>query len=212
MHDPQGSALCESRVASHATPSGVRRGFTMLPMPPITSVQISEPLPTTFAPSRPSVILISPTINLLSDSRYLMLDDNYRVTAVGDLRELSLVRDSESFALAVISDTLGGTELVKATRLVRKQWPTARILVLGHAAIALEDSLYDDVLPHSSGEQKVCDILTRMSTQRTYGRLFIVTTPASVHESLERRHATSVEDSRGPDAPQRMTQTRTKQL
>jgi hypothetical protein len=127
-------------------------------------------------PARLRIVIIEPVISSLSDRQLLLSNDNYRVTSVKDARELSLLGADESFALALISDSLGRSGLVDAARSVRQQWPAARILVSGVAAVVLEDHLYDDTIPHSCGEQELCDALDRLSAQRTQSRPFIVTT------------------------------------
>ncbi len=174
----------------------------MLAMPLGNTTQLPESLLAGLNPARLSVVLIEPIAASLQDRQILLSNESYRVTSVRDTRELSLLSPAESFALAVISDTLGGVGLVDAAKSVRKQWPTARILVLGRAAVILEDYLYDDALPQSCGHQELCDALTRMSSQRTHGRPFIVTTPAS------ERQISSAIDSRLPNIPERMTQMR----
>jgi hypothetical protein len=172
--------------------------------------QTPELLPATLGHAKLSVVLIEPTLALFPDPRYVLLNEGYRVTPVNSSFELSLLSMSEAFTLAVVSDTLGHTGLVDATRLVRQQWPAARILVLGHASFVIEDNLYDEVLPQSCGEQDICNILGSMSAQQTHRRPFIVTTPASEHESFKRRNASSAQSSRVPNAPERMTQMQTK--
>lgn len=143
----------------------------MLATPLRLTNQLPEPPMAASEPARLSIVLIEPTAVSLPDHRFLLSNDNYLVTAVRGTRELSLLSAAESFALALISDTLGRVGLVDAARSVRRQWPTARILVLGQAAVILEDNLYDDALPHSSGQQDLCDTLTRMSSQRTKSSL-----------------------------------------
>jgi hypothetical protein len=144
--------------------------------------QTPELLPATLGHAKLSVVLIEPTLALLPNPRYVLLNEGYRVTPVNSFYELSLLSMSKAFTLAVVSDTLGHTGLVDATRLVRKQWPAARILVLGHTSFVIEDNLYDEVLPHYCGNQDLCDILDSMSAQQTHRRPFIVTTPAPEQE------------------------------
>ncbi len=171
-----------------------------------TMKELPESLLAGSDPAKLNVVLIEPMAASLPDRQFLLSSADYRVTSVRDTRELSLLAMAESLALAVISDALGGLGLVDAARSIRKQWPTARILVLGRASTVLEDHLYDDALPHSCGHQDFCDTLTRMSGQRTFGRPFIVTTPSSEHDSLQRRQVRSPDDAGLPDVPERMTQ------
>lgn len=143
------------------------------------SNQLPEPLQAALVTARLSIVLVEPIAGSLPDLRFLLSNDSYRVTSVTSIRELSLLSAAESFAIALISDTVGRAGLDEAARSIRKQWPTARILVFGRAAVVLEDYLYDDALPHACGQQDLCDTLNRMSGQRAQGRPFIVTTPAS---------------------------------
>jgi hypothetical protein len=162
----------------------------MLLTPLATTAQLPESSLARINPERLGLVLIEPIDASFPDHRFLASNESYRVTSVRDTRELALMGAAESFAIALISDT------------------TARILVLGRAAVVLEDHLYDDALPHSCGQQELCDTLNRMSRQRVQGRPFIVTTPASEHASLLRRQVSSGDDSRMSNVPERMTQTR----
>ncbi len=180
----------------------------MLAMPLGTPDQLPEILQAAPVTARASIVLVEPIAASLPDHRFLLSNDSYQVTPVRSIRELSLLSSAEPFALALISDTLGRVGLEDATRSVRKQWPTTRILVLGRAAFVLDDHLYDDALPQSCGHQELCDTLTRMSSQRPNGRPFIVTTPAAEHEFVRRRQVSSADAARLPDVPERMTQMR----
>lgn len=180
----------------------------MLTIPLGMTTQLSEPLLAGLDPARLSIVLIEPIAASLPDRRFLLSNDRYRVTCVRDTRELSLLRTEEAFVLVLISDALGQVGLIDAARSVRKQWPAARILVLGQAAAVLEDYLYEEALPHSCGQQELCDALNGMFSPKNYGRPFIVTTPAAEHDSLQRRQVSSASDVRRPDVPDRMTQMR----
>ncbi len=180
----------------------------MLLTPLATTAQLPEALLASIPPAKLGLVLIEPIGACFPDHRFLVANQSYQVTSVRDTRELALLGAAEPFAIALISDTLGRVGFIDAARSVRKQWPTARILVLGRAAVVLDDHLYDDALAHSCGEQELYDTLNRMSRQRVQGRLFIVTTPASEHDSLLRRQVSSADNSRMPNVPERMTQTR----
>jgi hypothetical protein len=180
----------------------------MLRMPVATTAQLPEASLAGINPAKLGLVLIEPIDASFPDHRFLVSNESYRITSVRDTRELALLGAAESFAVALISDTLGRINFVAAARSVRKQWPTARILILGRATVVLEDYLYDEALPHSCGQQELCDTLSRMTRQRVQGRPFIVTTPASEHDSLLRRQVSSADDSRMSNVPERMTQTR----
>jgi hypothetical protein len=126
---------------------------------------------------RLNVLLVEPIAAGLPNHQVLSANHLYRVTCVRDTRELSLLKTEESFALALISDALGKVELNDAARSVRKNWPAARILVLGEAAVVLEDYLYEEALPHSCGQDELCETLNGLVIVKPHGRPFIVTTP-----------------------------------
>jgi hypothetical protein len=180
----------------------------MLTMPIAKRNQRPEEILVDFDRTRISILLIGQIAGALPDHSLLLSNDKYRVTSATDIRELSLLGATESFALSLISDTLGPTGLDNAARTVRKQWPSSRILVLGRASLILEDFLYDDALSPSCGQRELCDTLNKMSTPTGLGRPYIVTTPASEHDPLQRRPVSYAVDSRLPDVPERMTQTR----
>ena len=176
-------------------------------MPLATTAHLPKKSLAGINPAKLGLVLIGPMDASCPDHRFPGPNESYRVTSVRDLRELASLGTEESFAVALISDALGRVAFVDAARSVRKDWPTARILILGRAAVVLEDYLYDEALPHSCRQQELCDTLNRMSSQRTQGRPFIVTTPASERDSLLRRQVGSAGDSRMPNVPERMTQT-----
>jgi hypothetical protein len=180
----------------------------MIAMPLGTPNYLPETLQAALVVSRARIVLIEPTGTSLPDHRFLLSNDSYRVTPVSSTRELAFLIASEPFALAVISDTLGRVGLEDASRSVRKQWPSARILVLGRAAFVLDDHLYDDALPQSCSHQELCDILAKMFSQRPNGRPFIVTTPAAERGSQQRLQVSSADGTRLPDIPERMSQMR----
>jgi hypothetical protein len=132
------------------------------------------PLPAT----RPKLVLVEPDTIRPTDCASRTLEERYCVTVVKDVRELFLLRDGEPFLFALLSDHLGSFQLVAAAHSVRRQWPDARILVLGEAARMLEDHLYDDVIGHSCKQEDLFASLTKLSCnpwrQRAEGRPFMV--------------------------------------
>jgi hypothetical protein len=67
--------------------------------------------------------------------------------------ELWVIPGQETFDAAILQDTLPLLELDEACRFIRRQWPSARILVIRTGDNFLDDTLYDDrVLPSSSTE------------------------------------------------------------
>lgn len=86
----------------------------------------------------------------------------FRVTQTDCARDLFQMRNLLRFAMAVLSDELGATSLRAVAESVRRQWPGARILILGHVPISMEDHLYDQVAPHSADEDALLSTLDRL--------------------------------------------------
>jgi DNA-binding response OmpR family regulator len=129
---------------------------------------------------RPKVVLVEPDTIRVANRTSHLLEERYCVTVAKDVRELFLLRDGEPFHIALLSDHLGSFQLVAAAHSVRRQWPDAHILVLGQAAVMLEDHLYDDAIAHSCKQEDLLASLTKLSCnpwrQRAEGRPFIVQT------------------------------------
>jgi hypothetical protein len=149
----------------------------------------SDPALLPVATIRPKVVLVEPDTNRSTGCAPLLLEEHYCVTLVKDVRELFLLRDREPFLFALLSDRLGSFQLVAAAHSVRRQWPDSRILVLGQAAVILEDHLYDDAIAHSCKREDLFAALTKLSCdpwrQRAEGRPFIVQ-PQNPEQSVER--------------------------
>lgn len=127
------------------------------------------------------LVTIQPQEKVPTEGLSLLLNDHYLVTTVS-MGELFGMRNSDPFALAVLNDDLGASELVAAAQFVRRQWPKARILLLlGQAAISLPDNLYDDSIGQSCEQESLLETLTNLSfdpwKQRTEGRPFVIRTP-----------------------------------
>jgi hypothetical protein len=114
--------------------------------PPRTSVDLSL---------RRTILLVEPDITVLSAEALLLTNSNYCVTTAFSQLEIFLLRDIGTIALAIVSASLGRCLLRSVAEGVRKQWPLARILVLGHAASVLEDNLYDEEIdPYPQPKQR----------------------------------------------------------
>jgi hypothetical protein len=157
-------------------------------MPNIDSRGDSSLLPVTTL--LPKLVVVEPdTIRAGANSVSHLLQKHYCVTVAKDVRELFLLRDGEPFCFALLSDYMGSFQLVAAAHSVRRQWPDARILVLGQAAVMLEDHLYDDAIAHSCNQDDIFASLTKLSCnpwrQRAEGRPFMVQ-PLNPEQSGER--------------------------
>ena len=95
-----------------------------------------------------NVLLVEPARSPRSDSEQLLKPANICETVVLGVRELFELRFEKRVAFAVLSDMLGPFGLRAAAQSVRRQWPLAKILVIGCAAPTLEDHLYDEAISH----------------------------------------------------------------
>ena len=108
------------------------------------------------------VLLIEPNISLLSAETDLLAGSHYCVTPAFSHSEIFILRDTKAVALAIISDSLGRRLLGAVAETVRKQWPLARILILGRAATILEDQLYDEQVERSMEPKQLLYDLERL--------------------------------------------------
>jgi hypothetical protein len=149
----------------------------------------SDPSSLPVATVRPKVVLVEPDMIHPADCPSHLLEERYCVTVVKDVRELFLLRDGKPFIFALLNDHMGPFQLVAAAHSVRRQWPDARILVLGQAAVVLEDHLYDEAIAHSSCKREALfAALTKLACdpwrQRAEGRPFIVR-PVNLEQPVE---------------------------
>ncbi len=101
------------------------------------------------------ILAIEPDIAVLRENSLLLTQANYCVTqATGD-GELFHLRGLKAIALAILSDRLGLRLLRTVGEVVRRQWPRARILIVGQAPAVLEDHLYDEQIHRSADPQQV---------------------------------------------------------
>jgi hypothetical protein len=156
-------------------------------MPNIDSHGDSSLLPVTAVLQK--VVLVEPDKIRPTDCASHLLEGLYSVTVVKDVRELFFLRNGDPFVHALLSDHLGSFALVAAAQSVRRQWPKARILVLGQASLTLEDHLYDDAIRHTCKKEDLFDALMKLSfdpwKQKAGGRPFIVQ-PLNPEEPIER--------------------------
>ena len=96
------------------------------------------------------ILLVEPDITLLTAEVQLLARSNYSDTPAFSQNEIFALRQTKAIALAVLSAGLGSRPLAAVAHTVRKQWPRARILILGRAESLLEDHLYDEQTEHSS--------------------------------------------------------------
>jgi len=101
------------------------------------------------------ILAVEPDSTILYAKALLLTKANYCVTAATGLGDLFSLRHTKAFALAILSDRLGQSQLGTIAATVRKHWPRTRILTLGQVPIGLEDYLYDEHICRSSDPQQV---------------------------------------------------------
>jgi len=126
----------------------------MSPVNPIASNSSCEKL------TQPRVLLVEPDLEMLASRTLLLSKSNYIVAPAGSYREIFGLRSEIGFRIAVLSDTLGELALRAATEFIRRQWPSARVLILGNAQ--LEAHLYDEVVNHRFQPKEFLDTLARL--------------------------------------------------
>jgi hypothetical protein len=129
-----------------------------------------------------NVLLVEPDVIGRADRPMKLLERDFRISIAKDVREIFFLRERTSFAVVILSDLLGPFALIEAARSVRRQWPNASILIIGHAANVLDDHLYDETVPQSCHPKEVTDMLIHLTSdpwrRRAEGRPFVVQTPA----------------------------------
>lgn len=74
----------------------------------------------------------------------LLGEPNLTISIVDNYRELWTIPNQEIIHLVILNKTLSTIELEASSRLIRKRWPRAKILVVRQGEGFLEDALYDD--------------------------------------------------------------------
>ena len=131
----------------------------------LSAVSVSlRPLPQepTAVSSWRGILLVEPDITLLTAEAHLLTCSDYSVTPAFSAREIFALRETKAIALAILSDSLGPQLLPAIAHAVRKQWPLARILILGQAGSALEDQLYDEKIENPSDPKRLLEEVERL--------------------------------------------------
>ena len=114
---------------------------------------------------RRQVLLVEPDTAVLSARTILLRNSNYCVSSALSDRELFALRHKKVVALAILSASLGCRSLRASAEVVRRQWPLARILILGRSAFRLEDHLYDEQIDLSQEPKQLLGALDRLSEE-----------------------------------------------
>jgi len=152
-----------------------------------------------------------------SDRERLLREADYCVTALVDVRQLFDLRLETPVAFAIVNDLLGSFGLRDATEAVRRQWPLAKILVIGCAVPTLEDHLYDEAISHRNEKDGLLDALRMLAkdswSQRTAGGYAGYRRGAAIPDESDPTKAVASATALGggknvlPLAPQRMRAT-----
>jgi hypothetical protein len=84
-------------------------------------------------------------------------------------RELWLLPKHEDVDAAILHCTLSSLELEDASRFIRRQWPSARILVIRAGSEFLDDALYDDRVLPAVASQVLLPTIERLTGRRREG-------------------------------------------
>ncbi len=93
---------------------------------------------------------------------------NFRLSFATDYRELWAMQTVHSPRLAVLYDTLHSFELEASCRLIRRRWPSTRILILRARMDTVDKSLYDARLPANVATQVLLAAIRRLAGARLY--------------------------------------------
>jgi hypothetical protein len=96
--------------------------------------------------------------------------------------------------LAVLSDSLGSIGLRNVAEDVRRQWPLARVLIIGAAQVVLDDPLYDEAVERRISSADLLVALTNLSAFSSNQRveIFRQTYGSIRHEDVFKRSRTPV--------------------
>jgi len=112
-------------------------------------LQISPPT-LEFRAAKPALLnaalLVDPNPQLLEVKRRFLCRCSNRIETASSPREVFRLQTSTDPEMVVLTDALGRDQLSSVAEYARRRWPKARILVIGKAAEALEDPLYDEAV------------------------------------------------------------------
>jgi len=111
---------------------------------------------------RSELLLIEPAPTVLSSRTIMLNQSGYRITAAVSYKEVVCLRGTKVH-LAVVSASLCPDNLRAITEIIRGQWTSARILVVGDAAPVLEDQLYDEAIDSRSSSEELLAALRKLS-------------------------------------------------
>ncbi len=91
---------------------------------------------------------------------------NSRLSIAADYRELWLVPKQQAVHLVILHNTLSSFELEESCRLIRQQWPHAKILVVRRGEGFLDDGLYDERVRPTVTAEGLLTTIERLSGEQ----------------------------------------------
>jgi hypothetical protein len=111
---------------------------------------------------RAELLVVSPQSRSLSEGALLRIKSGYRVNEAINQSDVFALRLGKVH-LAVLSTALGPIVLRAVAESIRRQWPSARILIVGGAQSVLDDHLYDDAISHQCALEELLTALLDLS-------------------------------------------------
>ena len=85
---------------------------------------------------------------------------------IADYRELWVIPRHEAIQLAILHHTLSSFELDEAARLIRRQWASARILLISTGEDFLDNALYDHRIAPGASPEVLITAIDRLLQRR----------------------------------------------
>jgi hypothetical protein len=115
--------------------------------------------------ARPRLLLAEADAGSLSRLALQVSNSGHRVATASTRNEVFYLR-SMAIHLALLSDSLGKSSLRVVAGNVRRQWPRARIVILGAAQTLLDDPLYDEAVDRRISPEDLLSTRVRVSAYR----------------------------------------------
>ena len=114
---------------------------------------------------RREILFVALDTAATSADALLLTNSNYFVSSAFCDGEIFALRHKKAVTLAILSASLGCRGLRASAEAVRRQWPLARILILGRSTLWLEDHLYDEQIDPYPEPKQLLDTLERLSNK-----------------------------------------------
>jgi len=129
----------------------------------------------TIVPNRPlrtRLLLAEADAEPLSMRTLQLSNSGYHVATASTRKQVFDLR-FVAMHLAVLSDSLGSIGLRNLAEDVRRQWPLARVLIIGAAQVVLDDPLYDEAVERRISTSDLLAALTKLSAYSSNQRVEI---------------------------------------